>query len=87
VHTIEGIVVIAAGAVAGGLAAFPLRTRLPRPAVDALAAAFGLGLGAGGLLLQDDVGVASWIVAPVVLALLAPLHLRALFAAGGPMRT
>ena len=64
-----------------------LRTTLPRPATDALMALAGAGIGVGGLLLLDDVGTASWIAAPVVLAVVAPLHVRALFARGGPFRT
>ncbi len=47
----------------------------------------GAGLGIGGLLLLDDVGTASWIAAPLVLAIVAPLHVRALFAGDGPFRT
>ena len=47
----------------------------------------GAGIGVGGLLLLDDVGTASWIAAPAVLAVVAPLHVRALFARGGPFRT
>jgi hypothetical protein len=64
-----------------------LRTSLPRPAIDALMAVAGAVIGVGGLLLIDDVGPASWIAAPVVLAVVAPLHVRALFARGGPFRT
>lgn len=64
-----------------------LRTRLARPAVDALMAIAGGGIGVAGLLMLDDVRTASWITAPAVLALIAPLHVRALFAGDGPFRT
>lgn len=64
-----------------------LRTRLPQPAIDMLMAVAGAGIGAGGLLILDDVGTASWVVAPAVLALIAVLHVRALFAREGPFRT
>jgi hypothetical protein len=86
-HPATGIaLILLAGVLAivtGGL----LRTTLPRPATDALMALAGAGIGIGGLLLIDDVGTASWIAAPVVLAVVAPLHVRALFARGGPFRT
>lgn len=64
-----------------------LRTRLPQPAIDMLMAIAGAGIGAGGLLFLDDVGTASWVAAPAVLALIAVLHVRALFAREGPFRT
>lgn len=52
-----------------------------------LMAIAGAGIGAGGLLFLDDVGTASWVAAPAVLALIAVLHVRALFAREGPFRT
>jgi hypothetical protein len=68
-------------------AAFPLRGRLGPPAWDAVLALAGAGIGVGGLLLLEDVGVASWIFAPVFLAVAAIVHVRALFAGAGPFRT
>jgi hypothetical protein len=68
-------------------AAFPLRTRLPDRAVDVLLALAGAGVGVGGLLFLADVGIASWIFAPVFLAVAAIAHVRALFAGAGPFRT
>lgn len=47
----------------------------------------GAGLAAGGLLVQDEPGLASWIIAPPVGAALAPVHALALFAGDGPLRT
>jgi hypothetical protein len=79
--------VLVASSVLFVLTAFPLRTRLPAPAVDTLLAISGAGVGVGGLLFLDDVGVASWIFAPVVLAIGAIAHVRALFAGAGPFRT
>jgi hypothetical protein len=87
VNVTSGWVVLTAGAVLLLLAAFPLRTRLHPRAVDALLALGGAGIGIGGLLFQDDVGVASWIVAPAFLAIGAIAHVRALFAGAGPFRT
>lgn len=64
-----------------------LRLRLSRPTVDALMAIAGAGIGFGGLLLVHDVSDASWVAAPAVLAVVGPLHVRALFAREGPFRT
>ena len=86
-HPVTGVLIIAVASVVALTVAGPLRRTLPRPAVDALMALAGAGLGIGGLLLLDDVGTASWIAAPFVLAIVAPLHVRALFAGDGPFRT
>jgi uncharacterized membrane protein SirB2 len=69
------------------VAAFPLRTRLHPHVVDALLAISGAGIAVGGLLFLDDVGVASWVFAPVFLAIGAIAHVRALFAGEGPFRS
>jgi hypothetical protein len=69
------------------LATFPLRTRLRPPVVDVLLARGGVGIGVGGLLLLDDVEPASWVVAPLLLAVAAVAHVRILFAGQGPFRT
>jgi len=84
---VAGALTLVACAVAILFTASFLRTRLPRTAIDALLAAEGAGLAVGGLLLLDDVGTASWIAGPVALAILTPLHVRALFAGEGPFRT
>jgi hypothetical protein len=68
-------------------AAFPLRGRLGPRAIDVMVASGGAGLAVGGLLLLDDVGVASWIVAPLVLAGAGVVHVRVFFAGDGPLRT
>ncbi|HEY7668295.1 MAG TPA: hypothetical protein VIE12_09250 [Actinomycetota bacterium] len=54
---------------------------------DALLALVGVAVALGGLALQHDVGVWSWIVAPLILAVALPLHVRVLFAGAGPLRT
>jgi hypothetical protein len=47
----------------------------------------GALIAVGGLLMLDDVNAASWIAGPLMLAVIAPLNVRALFARGGPFRT
>lgn len=80
--------IIAAAAVLLFVTAFVLRSRLPRRVTDILAALCGAAVGIGGLfLLHHDVSAASWIAAPVVLALASLAHLRALFGGSGPFRT
>jgi hypothetical protein len=82
-----GVVVIVASGVLGGVVALVLRTRLRAAASDALLALAGAGLGVGGLLVQGDATGASWVLAPAILAVLVPVHVRLLFARGGPFRT
>ena len=68
-------------------AALVLRTRLPQRSVDVLLGLGAAGVAIGGLLFQHDVGLFSWLVAPVVLAVLGIAHVRVLFAGTGPLRT
>jgi hypothetical protein len=56
-------------------------------AVDVLLGLGAAGVAIGGLLLQQDVGLFSWLITPVLLAALAIAHVRVLFAGTGPMRT
>ncbi|MEP7060030.1 MAG: hypothetical protein ABI828_04805 [Actinomycetota bacterium] len=87
-HTGAGIVVIVVAVALLVLTSIVLRPRIPRPATDLLAASSGAAVAIGGLLLlHDDVSMASWIAAPVVLGLLAVAHTRMLFGGGGPFRT
>lgn len=79
--------VLGAASVLFVLAALPLRTRLHPRVVDLLLAISGAGVAIGGLLFLDDVGAASWVFAPVFLAVAAIAHVRALFAGEGPFRT
>jgi hypothetical protein len=69
------------------VASLALRTRLRPVVVDVLVGLAAAGVGVGGLLFLEEVGVASWIVAPVFLAIGAIVHVRALFADAGPFRT
>jgi hypothetical protein len=85
--TTTGVITLAVCAVAVVVTAGFLRPRLPHGVVDALLALEGAGLAIGGLLLLEDVGTASWIAGPAALAIMTPLHVRALFAGDGPFRT
>ena len=87
VDDVVGLAVIAASAVLLIATAFVVRRRIATAAVDALLGGAGAGLAVGGLLLVDDVEAASWIVAPVALAALTVVHVRAMFAGSGPFRT
>jgi hypothetical protein len=87
VNDAAGITVIVTCSIVALATTFALRTRLAPLAVDALLALSGAGVAAGGLLLLEDVGAASWVLAPLALALLTPVHVRALFAGEGPFRT
>jgi hypothetical protein len=80
------IVILMGASVLAVAVALPLRSRLGTRTRDALLAVAGAGMGVGGLLLQSDVEPGSWIVAPLLLAIVTPLHVRALFARGGPYR-
>jgi hypothetical protein len=88
VHTGTGTALIVAAVGLLLVSALVLRPRIPRAAMDLLAALAGAGVGIGGLLLlHHDVSVASWIAAPVVLGLLSVWHVRVLFGGSGPFRT
>ena len=83
-----GIAIIAAAALVLAVDAFVLRSRAGARVTDSLAALGGAAIGVGGLLLlHGGVPVASWIVAPAILALASLAHNRALFGGSGPFRT
>ena len=86
-HPAAGVVVNIIGSAMTLLVGGWLRTTLAQPAVDALMALAGALIAVGGLLMLHDVSIASWIAGPVMLAVVAPLNVRALFARGGPFRT
>jgi hypothetical protein len=66
---------------------FGVRSGRALGAWSAVLAVSGAGIAIGCLLVQDQVDTASWIIAPVAGAILAPVHARVLFAPGGPFRT
>lgn len=82
-----GTALVVASGVALLATVFALRNRRPARVIDMLFAVEGAALASGGLLLVDDVGAASWLAAPLVMAVTAPLHVRVLFAGEGPLRT
>ncbi len=63
-----------------------VRERPRTLAGDVMLATGGAGLAVGGLMLLTDVSPVAWIVAPVVSGAATVLHVRALFATGGPFR-
>jgi len=83
VSTGVGVATIAVAAACGLVIVFFLWRRLPWVTAFALMAVCGMAIGAGGLLVQEDVGPASWAVALVVLGLLTPVHARLVFGQPG----
>ncbi len=81
--TAVGIGLIAVAATVGLVGALVLWPRLPAAVVVPLIGGCGAAVGAGGLLVQEAVGPADWIVATVTLAVLAPVHCRVLFGRPG----
>ena len=82
----SSVLLLAVGAVVSFLVALPLRTRLPRLAVDLGAVLGGVLVGLGAIGFTDDPNTADWVLAPLVLGALAPIHVRLLFAGEGPRR-
>lgn len=78
-----GIATIAVASGCGLVIVFFLWRRLPPVTALALMAACGMAIGAGGLLVQEDVGPASWAVALIVLGVLTPVHARLVFGEPG----
>lgn len=78
-----GVATIAVASACGLVIVFFLWGRLPPVTALALMAACGMAIGAGGLLVQEDVGPASWAVALVVLGVVAPVHARLVFGEPG----
>lgn len=82
-----GSAVIALSAVAIVAVSLVVRSRGPGPVTDLGLGVAGAALAAGGLLWLDDVGTWSWVAAPAGFAVMTPVHVRALFAGAGPLRT
>jgi hypothetical protein len=78
-----GVALIALGTVAGLVTVFLLWHRIPAALAFVVTSVCGVCLAAGGLLVQEDVGAASWAFALVLLAILAPVHARLVFGPPG----
>ena len=78
-----GVATILVSSALGLLTVFVLWRRVPAGAAFALTAACGVGVAVGGLLVQDEVGPASWVVSVVALGVLAPVHARLVFGPPG----
>lgn len=74
-------VVVVGGAL--GLLLLARWRHLPARTASICAAAVGAAVGAGAMLLQDDPGVADWVVAVGVLGSISPLHARMLVGPAG----
>jgi hypothetical protein len=83
VSTGAGVATIVGASALGLLTVLVLWRRLPAAAALATIALCGVGVAVGGLLVQDDVGTASWVVAVVVLGVIAPVHARLVFGPPG----
>jgi hypothetical protein len=84
VHVGAGIALIVASSALGALVVFGLWRRLAPGVAFGSVALCGMGIAAGGLLVQEDVGVASWVVALAALAVISPVHMRLVFGPPGP---
>ena len=78
-----GVATIVGASALGLVTVFGLWRRLPAAAAFAAVTACGVGVAVGGLLVQDDVGTASWVLAVVVLGVLTPVHARLVFGPPG----
>ena len=83
VSTGAGVATIVGASALGLLTVFVLWHRMPALAAYALTVVWGIGVAVGGLLVQDDVGVASWVLAIAVLGAIGPLHARLVFGPPG----
>lgn len=81
-----GVATIVGASTLGLLTVFVLWRRVPAAAAFALTASCGVGVAVGGLLVQDDVGTASWVVAIVALGVVTPVHARLVFGPPGRAR-
>jgi hypothetical protein len=83
VSTGAGVATIVGASALGLLTVFVLWRRLPAAAAFGVIAVCGVGVAVGGLLVQDDVGTGSWVIAVVALGVIAPVHARLVFGPPG----
>src|SRR3990170_112325 len=79
-----GIALMATGALCWLLVLVAAWHRLSAPSAFGLLVLCGVAIGAGGLLVQDEAGVASWVITLGLLGLLSPVHGRLVFGPPGP---
>ena len=79
-----GIALIVTASAVGGFIVFALWRRIPPVLAYVSTAACGMAIGTGALLVQEDVGAASWVVTLLVLGIIAPVHMRLVFGPPGP---
>jgi hypothetical protein len=82
----QGAWLTAASATAAVGTALLLRRRLAAPAVVAVLALAGAGIGWGGMLIQPDPSIGEFIAAVVMLGVLVPAHVRIVLGPFGPAR-
>lgn len=81
-----GVALIAAGALGCLLVLFTAWHRVPASLALGLLVLCGFAVGAGGLLVQQEAGMASWVITLGLLGVLSPLHGRLVFGPPGPAR-
>ena len=79
-----GVALIAGGALGSLLVLFAAWRRLSAPLAFGLLVLCGVALGAGGLFVQDEAGVGSWVITFGLLGALSPFHGRLVFGPPGP---
>jgi hypothetical protein len=83
VSTGAGVATILGASALGLVTVFVLWHRVSAALAYALTTVWGIGVAVGGLLVQDDVGVASWVLAVAVLGAVGPAHARLVFGPPG----
>lgn len=84
---VGGLAILVASLALVGVAVWFVRPRSSARAVVLTLALAGAGLGVGALMIQRDVGIASWILTPLIMAGLTIAHTLTLTAGTGPLRT
>jgi hypothetical protein len=83
-HLGAGIALIITGSTLACVAMFVLWRRVASSIAVGLVAFAGAVVGTGALLVQEDVGAASWVVTLVAFVVLTPVHTRLVFGPAGP---
>jgi hypothetical protein len=81
-----GVTLIVVAGASMAIVMFGLWRRLPAALAFGLVAACGVAIAVGGLLVQDEVDGASWVIALTLLGTLAPVHARSLIGSPGGAR-